>query len=283
VRSYDSQARKFFNGRRLTTEAIDQMRVIEGKLIIPETDRTGLFWFHSDVHIFDGKRWTFVRIPRAVHVFDVAGFNGSIYVSYQYDSSYDKTGPHRVAVINDGKLIEAKSIGQANSGRIWRLTVCEKRLFAFPTQDGHGLMHDGNKWRKMAHDSRTRGVITASESDGKTAVLIGQAGKYYANYRGGHRAWSLGADGKLKLINQFKDRHAVDVKIHAGTYYVMAYIAAKPLWRTQVFQSTDLNNWTSIISGKFSSAPLSMEVHDGAVYIGLADGKLWTGSINKKE
>ncbi|MBI2932922.1 MAG: hypothetical protein HYY16_14855 [Planctomycetes bacterium] len=256
--AYDPAAHQFVLGPTISTEAIDEMRVIGNKLFVPEVDYSGWFWHHSDVHVFDGDAWSFLRIPRAIHIFDVAEFQGRLYAAYQYNPSNVLDGMHRIAAFEADQLVDPCVLEQNEAGRIFRLLVVGDRLYAMP-QAGSPYVFDGRSWSRMWAAGQR--IAIRSETDGTRAVVLSR--------HDGNEAYIVTAQGEWKHLSQA--RHPVDVKFRDGAFYILDFSLSEGV----ILRSSDLKNWDPVVWFTSTSPATALETLDGVFYVGLGSGELW--------
>ncbi len=257
--SFNPQERRFDDGPMLATEAIDVMRVIGGELVVPEVDHTGWFWFYSDLHRFDGTKWFSLRLPRAVHIFDAAEFQGKLYVGYQFNPRNASDGMHRVAVFDGDRLVDAKAFEGDDVGRIWRLLPCGGRLYAFGENSSH--VFDGRTWTLWSGPRTLGAPVSRAESDGRKAVVLLDSWK----------AYRIDDNGAVLLIDSFSE--PIDVRFRDGVFYILD--GGGSSLHPAVYRSDDLVAWELSLQFESDSPPTALEVHGGGFYIGLENGELW--------
>ncbi len=272
VVAYDPDMGALTSGPTLKTEAIDEMRVIGDALYVPEVDHTGWFWFYSDIHVFDGREWASIRLRRAVHVFDVAEFKGRVYVAYQYNPANSSEGYHRIAVFENGRLIDPAVFEKTRGGRLWRMVACGDWLYVF-THRQTAYRSNGSKWRPWTPPILGPDVTMRSESDGTNAIVI--RGSLQFSRPDGLRftetsAFRIDADGAGQLLDPF--RMPVDVKRSRGKFYVLDRVSPTA---NRILSSEDLVHWKTELQFQSDSSPTSMELLHGDYYIGLQNGELW--------
>lgn len=270
VVSYDPIDHEFDCGPELSTEAIDVMRVIGERLVVPEVDYSGWFWFHSDVHFFDGEQWSSVRLPRAIHVFDVAQFQGRLYVAYQYNPKEDTDRMHRVAVFENGRLVNPKVLEQGRHGRIYRLVACGERLYAFPERGPGAYVYDGSGWHSWNGPVTGRRFAFRTETDGKQALVIVET-------LGRNAAFVIDDAGRGRVVDAF--RNPVDVKRVEKVFYVLDRLDSGK--RATLFRSGNLVEWEPVLEFEAESPPTAMETLEGFTYVGLENGELWRLEVAK--
>ncbi|NRA38398.1 MAG: hypothetical protein HRU15_09680 [Planctomycetes bacterium] len=274
--SYNPLEHAFVCGPALATEAIDEMRVVDHSLIIPETDHTGWFWGYSDIHMYNGAEWSSVRLPRAVHIFDVADFQEQMYVAYQFNAKKKTEAYNRIAVVKNGSLVDAKSFEQNRYGRLWKLVCCGKWLYAFPQQGVAAMRFDGTSWQKWNGIKTGRARPFRAETSGSAAVIL--SGQFALNRSKqiclvSSGAYVINEDGdKVAVIKEFT--MPVDVKFHDGTFFLLNREAENG--QASIYSSTDALQWQRILGFTSDSPPTSLEVMDESLYLGLRNGEFWT-------
>jgi hypothetical protein len=271
--AYDPDTSALTSGPTLNTEAIDEMRVIGDALYVPEVDHGGWFWFHSDVHVFDGREWASMRLRRAVHVFDVAEFKGRVYVAYQHNPASSSEGYHRIAVFEDGRLADPAVFEKARGGRLWRMVACGDWLYVFTQGQTSAYRSNGSEWRPWTPPILGPDVAIRSESDGTKAIVI--RGSLRFSRPDGLRftetsAFCIDAGGAGHPLDPF--RMPVDVKRWRGKFYVLDRVSPSA---NRILSSDDLVHWQTELQFQSDSPPTSMERLHGDYYIGLQNGELW--------
>ncbi|MFN3730053.1 MAG: hypothetical protein ACK4XJ_10105 [Fimbriimonadaceae bacterium] len=271
----------------LSDEAIDVIRVIDGRLYIPGVDSMESHEFGS-LYVELASGWAKYRtVPRGLHVFDVAAFSGELFVGTGSD-----IGGGLFASKDDGKTWR-QILDDPESFRICALGVLGDKLLAFPSNGKSSLwVYERDKlvrlnldlfpgisfpepqvgtdgsvfWRQNVHRLEAfQGKLLYTVSPGYNSRRRGEAVD-----RPLFLLSDLDQSGILR-VPFFTDMTIADIKARSDRLYVLAVEEAEKSFVAKVYETTDLNHWQLVLQHSCSAFPNALEIMPNQFVIGLAN------------
>lgn len=290
---YDPVVNKFVTQYSVNEEQIDKYKVLNGKLYIPGTDSKES-WDYGNFYVMDNDQWNkFRTIPNAVHVFDMAYYNGQLYAA---------TG---TAKKGWGEVLTSKDLGETWTTRVpqtnntftplydWAVTLFESnnKLYAagdlmfpkIPTTIHKRFMNllamDGNNSAVQPYTSTFfPGAQIYYNYDMLRPTNVNNNLVYLGvRVTGINDLWSPEAMYVASSINQarrivFPEISATptDIVVRGNTTYVLTYIKNSTMsYSNIVYKTDDLQNWTELFRFNTDTFARSFEELNGDFYFGL--------------
>lgn len=264
----------------LLSQEMDQMEVFQGSLWIPAEDYEGDEYRKCD---FLFCQQGLFRLPeRASHVYQVAEYNGSIYMvgSIGFFPNCDgavwksSNGGNSWSISLRLPVVDINP--ELSCGRIGLIGVTDNRLFIQPYQFENIIIDgeigaafefellpdvyqlDQNEWSKLSSN------ITLQEIGfgGRSVSYLGKMVFIDRGYAGGGRLVAF--DGSTKTIIT---SGVISYTVFGGQLYVL-------LNDWSVRRTDDLSRFEFLVSGAPSNS-ISMEIANGAVYVGTTNGQIF--------
>ncbi|NBJ16139.1 MAG: hypothetical protein FNP40_11375 [Dehalobacter sp. 4CP] len=288
---YEPSAQKFITQYTVDEEEIAQYKVMDGKLYIPGTDSRG-DWNNGNFYTLeDNDQWLKnATIPNALHVFDMALYNGQLYAA----CGTSKTGWGEVLVSNDmGKTWTSRvPLGFTFYGS-WATSLFElnqtlyasgKMMYMKPTS----ITTSYTKYVSMlgiTDSSSARQIYSTNFANGLTSSYVYYMKKpttfqnklVYLNNRITTSHWLPDSMYIAKSINEstkviFPETSAVpaDLLIRGNSLYVLTNVKnSAGNYTSVVYQTTDLQTWNEVFRFNTDTFARSFEEMNGDFYFGL--------------
>lgn len=280
---YNPQTGQFVKEFSVDEEQIDIFKIIDGRLVIPGTDARES-WEYGNYYVLDNGRWQKKRtIPGAVHVFDLASYQGRLYAAIERNNN------QFVASSDGGRTWtpQVPSPGCFNCLGAQRRTLFEfnGRLYgtgalspgSTSTEANNVLVVDasGSTVHKMPNllPGRRSGfqMILRPCTVGGSLLYLGvfnntdgsqwmPDGLYAASDI--ERPWRVALPDGGAL--------PADILVRGNTAYVLAfYGSARNGYTNIVYRSEDLKKWTEMFRFHADTFARSFEELNGDFYFGL--------------
>lgn len=260
--SWDPQTDDGFEAAiTVDTEAILNMREVDGELVAPATDPRS----HADFAISGPLRQA--RPLGATHVFDTAGVDNDLWM-------VGSKGTDAVAwrSSDDGATwVESLRVGPTSGilgdfQRFYFAAVLDGRLYVQAVSDSGGaaqtsLVHENNTWSE-GPDLLPLGL-------GWSPEVVGDAVIYQSSGQG-RGSTVLSFDG----ISTTEHGSAFDVEA-SGQHAWMLDTTGR------VLRSADLKRWEMVAQGPADGR--SLAVSETAIYVGTASAQLWSFDLSAVE
>lgn len=278
--SYDPATEQWSLNGTVQDEAITRFTVIDGRLTSPGTDPMGS-WDYGNYYVLSDGTWETIRsIPGGLHNFDIAEYEGKLFVGLGVEP-----GRSPIACSEDGGAtfvpVEMRKNGSAVATegefiRVYDLFIHQNKLYAAfwqnngdtePTYDlyryENGVFLFDNQWYgKLASRAYTSGIIGAkAEFKGN---LFFTTGYLYVT-----------ADmSTLKRTSLPKEELVVDLLVHEEKLYALSGRTLEDgTYRITVWENTTgkYASFKKVVTLTYQAPPLSF-VYDGTTfYIGTGN------------
>ena len=263
-------------------EQVSVFRDYDGKLLIPGMDSRES-WEYGNLYINDHGVWQKLRtIPRGIHVYDTAIFQGNIYVTISSDvysavlESVDMGQTWRVigkidfdagsygdmVALKDSLIIIGTTVDAADDGQLCVYSYANGKMetLTMPLFPGLENAHTFGKLTKFKN-----GVLYIGNHStlfGNTSVYGRTPLFFLTNFRKG-----------AKAIKQFESGDVRDIVVRGNTCYVLTASESNGVFRGYIYSSNNLNRWVKDAEFSVGALPHSFELLDGVFYVGL--GNRW--------
>lgn len=244
----------FDSAMTVDTEAILNIRVIDGSVVAPATDPRS----HADFAI--GAPWTQARPFGATHVFDSASLGGDLWM-------VGSQGADAVAwqSVDGGtswteELRVAPTSGRSNDfQRFYFAATLRGRLYVQAVSYSSGpaeasLVYESGHWR-TGPDMLPVGLGWSPEVIGDSVI--------YQSSGQGRGSTVLSFDG----LQAHQHGSAFDVESAGGAAWMLDT-------EGRVLQSSDLRRWTTVVQGPADGRSLAIDGE--SIYVGTASSELWS-------
>lgn len=290
---YDPSNNKFVTQYTVDEEQIDVYKVINDKLYIPGTDAKES-WSLGNFYVMENDQWMKYRtIPKAIHVNDLACFNGRLYVAV----TTSKTGWGEVLASDDMGLTWSSQIPQNKNFMLvndWASSflefddkLCTTGALIFPSLPGAGSWYA--KFQNLLVIDSTGSKIHSYDQSFlpmarknchytiKRQTKIANNLLYLIGFFSPYDIWSPEALYAAKDMNDIHriilpNANAVpsDILSRNNTAYVLSFMENSSHGFTNiVYKSDDLENWTELFRLDTDTFARSFEELNGDFYLGL--------------
>ncbi|MBT6155602.1 MAG: hypothetical protein HOH82_13165, partial [Planctomycetaceae bacterium] len=304
VISYDFSKQKFVKEHTVQDEAIHRYRQYGNRLFLPGTDATES-WEFGNLYVHEASAWKKHRtIPRGLHVFDFAEYDGRWFVGTGSYFNDTRKGPWIGAIYSSKdhakswqyEYTTASSTGTAS--RITALMPFKGRLFAFGYRDGpmpketnpkpstskktkqynrvaKSVVYDGVGWFPANLIPATPLVQTIEPAVfADQLLLIARSGRYGRKFK---NKWLLFAhDGKTTRQLPLDCDRIVDTLVKPDRLILLLERDGKHV----LVESTDLVHWSTHPLDPKIERPLSVEFDGKSYYLGLTDGTILAAPVS---
>ncbi|UJF34300.1 hypothetical protein [Paenibacillus hexagrammi] len=289
------------NGKSVDEEQIDIFKVLNGDLYIPGHDARGEGWDFGNYYKLDNDKWIkFRNLPKAVHVYDMAAYNGELFAATASNNSADV-----LMSKDEGNSWEkVDSIEGYGPKRAYALFEFHNKLYA-----SSGMLPKNNKWSDENHLLTIKGSYKGSshllkteqtdiyggkmlpgiamDEQNPTAPYIKMvrttpindkllyiAGEIYNDHQWIPRGLVVANDLESADTVIFPDLNTLptDILVRKDAVYVLAYTKiGKDQYINRVYISNedDLLKWTELFEFKQETFARSFEEIEGNFYFGL--------------
>jgi len=250
-------------------ESVERFRSYAGRLLVPDIDPKES-WEFGNLYIKENGGWFKRRtIPNSIHVFDVAYFDGKLYVTTGtkqgaglYESNnwgvtwtryiadevafYDERY-FEMAILGDMLLVttvSAKHICRFKDGKLERLAIS-----LFPGETMRWLL----PYRLTPFAG---GILYTFRGPGENTPKP----LFFLNDL---------EQGAL-VVQQFQRERVQDIIVRSAVCYVLTSRSSDNGYDNAVYQSADMKKWTLIAKFNTKAIAYSLERMDGVFYVGLA-------------
>lgn len=308
IRYYNPSTSSYEVKKAVDEEQIDIYRVLNGKLYLPGHDSREA-WSLGNYYIMDNNGWQkFRNIPNAIHVYDMAIFEGRLFAAIGSNQYVDENNTSAIVLMSEDNGNTWKTIGSIPSstvydGRVYTLFVIKNKLYAvdvlFPAwvqRPGGGYLSDIAKILCFEHDSTGKiktSVVTVNGStlipgvefdinrgslikmvrvnvvNNKLLFIAGQTYNDHSWLPGGlYVAEDIKSAQKISLPEQ--NVLPMDTLVRGNTAYVLAYVKiSNNEYMNLVYKSDDLISWTELFRFNKDTFARSFEELNGDFYFGL--------------
>lgn len=184
VFTYDPETDLWEKVFQVNEQGLIRMTVYNGKLYIPGYDANDGGWDLGNIYIYDGKNWIEKRtVPRAVHIYDLLGYKGKIYVSAGiFNPAPDgmsieqAAAAHKIEVhgrilssADEGQTWEEEYIAPGTNQNVGLMTVFQDKIIL--NSNGDIVTYDGNKWTPLNLNPNFLYVYTYAEKEEDTLLM----------------------------------------------------------------------------------------------------------------
>ncbi len=266
VWSFDA-AGSFKKEYTVAEEQVHLFREYDGKLFIPGMDATK--YNDGNLYINDGNVWQKTGIIlHALHVYDVAFFEESIYVTVSGNgySEFLKSS-------NMGQSWE--SLRKYSDAGFRELIALDDSLLILGTRSNRQpciyRYIDGNleTLETVPFPNMNRGVIHSRIVRFRRGVLyIGDYSPFYL--KSSSSLIFLGDfDAGIVVIEEFQKRSVRDIVIRGGTCYILTASKSGGVLQGCIHSSSDLETWIKLVEFAVPAMPYSLELLEGSFYVAL--------------
>ena len=278
-------------------ESVDIIRSLGGKLYVPGTDPKDP-WRFGNLYVKDGDSWSKLRtIPNGIHTFDVALFGGRLYVTCGTEN-----GAALYESADEGKTWTHRSAGKAQElreGRFWGMAAFDDFLLVFPSQAQGGLY-------RLAGETLTQLLIPVTPNLDRCGprsfprAIVHRVERFRNGAVYAPRAWDPVLPRPLFFLNDFvngavmveafQSERVMDLLKRGDTLYVLTGRPTAPdvdptararvdftEFEGGILSSRDMTQWVRLATFTTTALPQSLELMEGAFYVGLANGAARTG------
>lgn len=250
-------------------------REYDGKLFIPGIDSTEP-WDYGNIYINDGHTWQKLRtIPDGVHVIDAAVSEGKIYVI--------RTSAEDTAVL------ESYDMGQS-----WQLLMTAGELFSHFKQMvalDDSLIIMGNttddntciyRYRNNNLETLVFSLFPGTSYRAPVRSVRFRDGILYTGRYTVHPVGSLLFISPLFFLSPSSEtvttkgvweKSIRDIIVRDDICYVLTASEMDDAFQGTIHSSSNLDNWTEIVTFTVTALPYSFELLDGVFYVGLGFSK----------
>jgi hypothetical protein len=284
-------------------EAIDRYVVIDGDLYIPGTDPISTnSWDWGNFYRNEGTGWVKYRtIPHGVHAFDMAGYDGELFVAIGPD------GGAALLRSADGGLAWTSAIGEVYLddyyNRFYELYELEGTLFAVRSPTATYTRPSVYRYQDPGFVTTTIDLVP-DQSGGLIFVrdevfVFGDSILYVPWFRDTitssmrpisalYQAHTGQDDGQRVAF--FDGKYPRDVVVVRGWVYVLdagglrCIVGEGPPdpagYTATIYASMDLGAWLPVASAHFTDTPSALEVLDDIAYVGTYNGDIYALPLN---
>lgn len=268
-------------------EAITRLRVLDDQLYAPDIDPME-GWNIGNIYELSQGAWQKKRsIPDALHVFDVARWDGRLFVSTGTSS-----GAALYQSSDDGKSwspLPMDAVDMLDAGRFRQMAVLNDSLIVMPSPANRYVWQlDRNGFKKVAANLfpglRNYWGTTATRVESFNGALLYTADIYFSD--GETKSLFLDDKGEpttnplyilrdlnrgAEIVKAFKDAYVTDVSVSNDECLVLTAEQRGDKFVGSLFRSGDLVSWTKIAEFNADAAPYSVAELQGKYYVGLAN------------
>ncbi|MDD5698275.1 MAG: carbohydrate-binding family 9-like protein [Victivallaceae bacterium] len=170
---------------QVNEQGLTRMKVYNGKLYLPGYDANDGGWDLGNIYIYDGRKWIERRtVPRAVHIYDLVGYKGKIYISAGiFDPApagmtiANAFGKRKIKIHgcvlssdDEGKTWKEEYKDPCNAQNVGLMTVFQDKIIL--NANGEIVCYDGSAWKPFSLNPKALYVYTYAEKD-KNTLLMG--------------------------------------------------------------------------------------------------------------
>ena len=266
VWSFDA-AGSFRKEYTVAEEQVHLFREYDGKLFIPGMDATK--YNDGNLYINDGDVWQKLgTIPHALHVYDVAFFEESIYVT--------------VSGNGYSEILKSSNMGQSWES-LWKysdtgfreiIALDDSLLIMGTAFDRQPCLYRYIDWNLETLDiapfpNMNRGVLHSRIVRFRSGVL------YIGDYsplclKSSSSLIFLGDfDAGIVVIEKFQKRSVRDIVVRGGTCYILTASKSGGALQGCIHSSSDLETWIKLVEFTVPAMPYSLELLEGSFYVAL--------------
>jgi len=280
--SFDPASRerpvKFVKEFTVTDESVDSFRVFDGKLYVPGIDacaKIGENWELGNLYVLSERGWQkFRTVPNAVHVLDVARFNGKLYTAAGlesgaalYESSDSGRSWKRCGFIPNRSTLRPN--------RFWAIAAMESFLFAVSDQAHQNAFRFANGRLEPLFIPLLPGCSFLHGCRVRRLTRFGDGVVYIAFTRKASPLFFLDdfTDG-ARIVALFQKRYVTDIVVRDGRCHVLTFhpgASKRAAFRGEIYVSGDMKTWTRLAVFTMPAIPNSLELADHAFFVGLAN------------
>lgn len=265
--SYDPVDDDFIGEGRVDDEQIDVYRTLNGVLVVPGHDPRGTASIGNFYRLDDNGWVKLATIPDAVHVYDLALFNGALFAA---GSTYRLGGTVFMSDNDGGRWRQFPVLGD---GRVHTLFEVDGVLYAsgqigtissYTSRGGFEIVR-----RHAFFDGYDTNLVRIARYASFNERIV-----YIVAYGTNDHQWNPAG---LSVASSESDAHRItlpggtlprDLIVHRDAVYVLSQPEDEP-GTNIVFGSRDLDEWTEILRFTTDTFARSFEVLDDALYFGL--------------
>ncbi|MFC1714682.1 dockerin type I domain-containing protein [Candidatus Poribacteria bacterium] len=254
-------------------EKVSIFRNYDGKLFIPGMDTTETRY--GNLYIKEGDTWEKLgTIFGAFHVWDVAVFEGNIYVIMNT--------PGRSVVM------ESTDIGHSWQSLITATWANTEFFYGMVSLgDSLAILGTTSIWRdcvyRYMNGNVEKSVISNSSELQNTwnpyrligfrdgLLYIGGYAAAYAQQESSLLFWSDPSSGVVTAIEKFEGKNIRDIIAQDSICYVLTASEMDDAFQGAIYSSSDLENWVEVAVFPTPALPYSFELLDGTFYVGLGN------------
>ena len=266
----------------LSDEAIIRYVELGDELLIPGTDPT-TDWSIGFYHRLDNGKWKSQRIPLAVHMFDIADYDGLRFVGIGTANDIDT--PAKVS--SDGEKFEKVSFldkegkdvfgtNKYSYTRVYDFMLLDNQLYCLAigfSDEGASVFNGIFRYEDEAFHLWSRPAFTAQRGSRQNRLYAKEEmnGRLYIAFNKLYRTSDLKEIETLSLPDEgiVQDLYLEKTGRDAGLYVLGSRKKSADNWMTTIWRYTDENGFEEVYTFSFTTSAMSFVKHGEDFYVGM--------------
>lgn len=268
-------------------EMVDLFRSYDSKLFIPGRDAMES-WTYGNFYTKEDGEWAkFRTIPNAIHVADIALYEGILFATITAESYNELLRSYDMGITWHTVARSYREQSEASYG--WMVIQGDDLFITGTTDDGKFCLY------RYSDGDMDVVAIKCKKSDRPFGRSVGYIDGILSvnNYNpckikpASPLIFMNTLSGIVEIVAQFKRKNVRDIIIRDTTCYVLTALSKGRSFYGAIYSSCDLKNWIKLSSFSTPALPCSFEYMDNVFYVGLGNrtqthSDIESGSIYRK-